>query len=223
MKKIKIILLAFALISPSLQAGGSYCPPACSPGSVGGGNCGNTGYIFAYGGISFLDSLNAELHGETFSHDIDSGYIIGGGVGLRSCFLGGSRFEIEGLLKENDVQPWGGPLDGATAQIQTSAILFNVIKEIPIGCVTGHIGGGFGWSTNDLHYQSGGASASDSHSQLAYQFVAGVDYAVSDCISLFAQYKLLRSGDGDYDITGSTLWLDEHWSNNVVFGARVGF
>jgi len=64
------------------------------------------GYVFAYGGGTFFDDV---LNGfdippaapvERRGLDVDTGFIMGGGVGVRNSALGGVRLELEMLCSE---------------------------------------------------------------------------------------------------------------------------
>jgi hypothetical protein len=154
--------------------------------------------------------------------DFDEGFIFGGGVGLYSDCFCGSRFEIEGIAMMNDSSTcnFSGITTTVDGEAETYAAMLNVLKEFPLGCVTGYAGLGIGFAWTDLTLE-GGFSASD-HA-LAYQAIVGGDYPINDCVSLFAQYKLLGIADSVYSSNGLTLRVEDYFTHSFSVGARLSF
>ncbi len=84
--------------------------------------------------------------------DTDGGWTLGGGVGRYSGLFGGSRFELEGTYLSNSV-------DGMTYHnfqlpanfdLDTTAVMVNYLKEVPLGRCTGYFGGGIGWGWTSM-------------------------------------------------------------------------
>lgn len=261
----KVILTAFIALTSFTAYAGDFC---FSPGrscnvQPNGGCCDNNGYLFGYGGFSFSSDFAARLldlqtlqnnlifDGRTPLADIDaiapneqlhldSGFIIGAGAGVRSCFLGGSRFEIEGLYTENDISSivspaftnaFGVAIPGRTitdldGQFSTTAVMVNFLKEIPVGCATAYVGGGFGLATTESDVSFNGDFVSDRDFSLAHQFIVGADLPVADCLSLFLQYKLFNRGDVTLNCPSGvpgivkTAEFEGSYQSNLVFGAR---
>lgn len=153
-------------------------------------------------------------------------------------FVGGSRFELEGLHAKNDIGRITSEIfDGRgffdfciRGQMQTNAVMVNMLKEIPMCGFTGYVGGGIGFSENTLTLNFGAPvppaapvnyGSPESATALAYQFIAGVDVPVAKCVDLFLQYKLLGVGETEYEHLD--LVLDNRFTHNMVFGARLSF
>lgn len=197
-----------------------------------------TGYIFAYGGVFGGVTVNGNepVFPSNEIVDMDGGYIVGGGVGAYSGLLGGSRFEIEGLSASNDIgRIRSDILDGRgflnfgfRGQINTRAMMVNLLKEIPIhNGIVGYVGVGIGAAETDINIaepfeQRGFARGfSETDLALAYQFIAGVDVPVSERMALFLQYKALGIGQTEYQYLDFN--IDPYFTHNVIFGARLSF
>lgn len=197
-----------------------------------------TGYIFAYGGAyggTTVDG-NEPIFPSNEIIDMDGGYIVGGGVGSYSGLMGGSRFEIEGLSASNDIgRIRSDILDGRgfinfgfRGQINTRAMMVNLLKEIPIhNGIVGYVGVGVGAAETNINVaepfeQRGFARGfSETDLALAYQFIAGVDLPVSERMSLFLQYKALGIGATEYQLLDFN--IDPYFTHHVLFGARLSF
>lgn len=213
--------------SPSLVKGGEACylPDKCETTICCPDN--PTGYIFAYGGVSLeatnqFNRVGGTPGGETWT---DEGYIYGGGAGVYSCLMGGTRFEIEGIYSElpyeryaatgtNTFQQGAGAANTGQlfGDLTYTAVLINVLKEFDVPC-TGiefvdcvtegskvYFGGGFGLAFVEAEPVNPLGNANNATVQvddmgLAYQLIVGVEKPVFDCVDLFAQYKLIGVGE----------------------------
>ena len=107
--------------------------------------------------------------------------------------------------------------------------MFNFLKEIPIGCVTGYVGGGVGIASVDSELNFQGDFVSDEDFGFAHQFIAGADFPVSDCFSIFLQYKLFNSGDVNLlcptGVPGITKFaeFEGDYQSSLSLGARFHF
>lgn len=199
-------------------------------------------YIFGYGGLSFSSEFDSDL-GLNLSFATDGGFIAGGGLGKRSDFLGGTRFEIEGLFASSDLENlidddgtfedfFSGFDFNESGDVSTSAVMFNALKEIPIGQrMTGFIGGGLGVATIDIDVQYqvafpllGLSSITEidiSNSTFAYQFIAGSDFAITNNLDLFIQYKLLGLSGFEAGLGAAT--FENASMQSVSGGLRLSF
>ena len=145
MKLLSSTILAALFAIPCLAISGDvYCPKAPV--------CGHTGYIFAYGGFHF--DYDVDGHEPRFPSneqiEMDAGYIVGAGAGVYTNFLGGGRFEFEGLSAKNDIGrirsdifDGRGFIDyGFRGDLNTKAVMANIYKEIPVAGFTGYLGAG---------------------------------------------------------------------------------
>lgn len=211
-----------------------HCPPA-SKAPVGPSK--NTGYVFFYGGVSwYFDQLfgiddfeSSNL--DTVGYD-DAGYILGAGVGVQTCLLGGTRFEIEGLHSSidptrsgNGTDYWLNPNDELIGETKITATYINLLKEFPIFGLTAYAGGGIGYASVDHSFiDSNVDTYHANYSELTYQLIAGLEVPICDYVWLFTQYKHLHVNSGlsgiDEDYAEK---LDSISTHNLVFGARVAF
>ena len=98
--------------------------------------------------------------------------------------------------------------------------MVNFLKEIPLGGVTGYIGGGIGYGNVDLTL---GGIVNQDDSAIAYQFIAGGDVPISDCLDLFLQYKLLGFDETEYNFGGSRQSADSIINHSISAGLRFSF
>lgn len=195
-------------------------------------------YIFAYGGGSFFDDDGLTFDwqgvpGATASNDLENGFILGGGVGLKSSFLGGSRFELEGIYSKFGAglvaDPVGnlygsGPSGG---DFEYRAVLFNFLKEFDIEFlgVTAYAGGGIGMAWTDVSiYTAGGGPLFNGGEALAYQFILGADYPLGDRLDLYTQYKFIGVGDTSaVDFANFGYDVNSFYTHNVIVGLKLNF
>ncbi|MDF1755747.1 MAG: outer membrane beta-barrel protein [Verrucomicrobiales bacterium] len=202
-------------------------------------------YAFVFGGYSFNDDFDPQLAGGigSFEFNMDSGWNIGAGVGIKH---GCMRFEIEGLYEKTKIKsatinvptppppppppppvPMVDPdFDGDVmvgSDVVIKAAMFNILKEFPLGCVTGYIGGGLGIASFGVDSELGTINFFDSDTAMALQFIAGVDVPVTECISLFTQYRLLTIDEVDLESVGVGFTRDRSYSHSVNVGARYSF
>jgi opacity protein-like surface antigen len=195
-------------------------------------------YFFGYGGFdsgSHFDTTGNFDHvyppmNIPINFDLHNGWTFGGGAGVYSGLLGGSRFEIEGFStqNENGYLTYQGFELPADLEIQTLAIMFNMLKEVPLGetGATAYFGGGVGYATTSIDGDIDTIEYSDEDAGFAWQLIAGVDFPVTESLSLFTQYAYRVLSDQSYvtDFGDFTMATDENpYSHAVVFGARVSF
>lgn len=204
-------------------------------------------YFFGYGGFdSGADydttgnfDVPGNYYGGTYvpnptdipiNFDLDNGLTLGGGIGVYSGFLGGSRFEIEGFqtTNENGFLSFDSFELPANLEVETMAVMFNMLKEIPLGHTgsTAYFGGGVGYATTSLHGDIDTIGYDDEDAGFAWQLIAGVDFPVTESLSLFTQYAYRVMADqtfvtnfGDFSIVTD----NDPASHAVMFGARVSF
>lgn len=258
----KIVLILVLAIGAFVADAGdfNYCytPGRDCSATKGCGKCDNHGYAFVYGGYSFTwetqgffpfaitDAPYFDPPSETY--ETSEGYIVGAGVGISSQFICGSRFEIEGLYTKSDVNRVllggtynGAELTGVDSAFSTSAMMVNFLKEFHIGCVTAYAGAGIGIAATELDFKWNGFYGSDTDYSFAHQFIVGADFPVSDCMSLFLQYKLLGIGDVNFECPGGYVpagannavpgtlrpskyvEMESYYSSHLVMGARFCF
>ena len=192
-------------------------------------------YLFGYAGLDTgadYDTTgqfdyNANLIPIQF--DLKNGVTFGGGIGVYSKLLGGSRFEFEGSHISNEVGAlsYGGAHLPSNFEMETSLFMFNMLKEVDFGRkATGYFGGGVGFASTEMIGDIDTISYNHTDEGFAWQLIAGVDFPITDSLSLFTQYRFLVLSDGDYttdfgDFTFRT--NDNPMSHAIQVGARVSF
>lgn len=211
-------------------------------------------YFFGYGGFdsgSQLDTTGAfDLDTDWEAHcppgyeghygfdptqipiniDFDNGFTLGGGVGVYSGLLGGSRFEIEGFStqSESGFTEYAGFELPSDFEIQTLAVMFNMLKEVPLGetGANAYFGGGVGYATTTFEGDLDTILYDNENAGFAWQLIAGVDFPVTDCFSIFTQYAYRVLSDQTFitDFGDFTQTTDENpFSHAVMIGGRVSF
>ncbi|MCK9175469.1 MAG: outer membrane beta-barrel protein [Desulforhopalus sp.] len=153
----------------------------------------------------------------------DSGLALGVAVGYSlACNM---RFEGEFAYQENDLDKVsfydiGADLTGYTSSY---AFLLNSYYDFKNASpFTPFIGGGLGMAKveiNDLNFPGSGIpDESDDDNVFAYQFGAGVAYAVNEQVSIDVKYRYFGTSDPEFETTEA-----EYSSNNVYAGVRIAF
>jgi opacity protein-like surface antigen len=144
-------------------------------------------------------SLNSTGREVTTTFDEDLGF----SSSLGYAYDNGLRLEGEYLSTENDSEAVnfnGNIFTGANARgsIETESIFFNVIKGFNTnGAYSPYIGAGIGLTSVDsnISYGPGVANITDSDDVFSYQLLAGIDVALTDKLSGFAEYRLVTTDD----------------------------
>ena len=186
-------------------------------------------YVFAFGGYSFIEDFGGTIPngGGTVQFDIEGNWTAGGGIGFYSGMFGGSRFEIEGLVSNgriNDFSAQTPPPPMLTEPIEShvgmQAAMVNIVKEFPLGCVKAYAGGGIGIAAFEVDSRLGNINFFDSDTAFAWQLIAGVERPISDCLSVFTQYRLLSVGEADLNSMGLAFTTDHTYSHSMNIGIR---
>jgi opacity protein-like surface antigen len=193
--KTKLTLLAstaaaaLAFTAPAQAAGDFYA------GVFGGGNWVND--------QSFTAATAPTVSADTLSWatDGDSGFIVGGAVGMSlKQLMGGLRAEVEVAYRENQIDgSWTSnttapPGTGGTLDIDhsTFSVLANLWYDVDVGSISPYIGGGLGWADTEIegtYLGAAGGPFSFSNSGFAWQVGAGINFDVSPNIKLGVGYR----------------------------------
>lgn len=235
-----LLVVAVVAISSSVVAGPSYRMNAKAPVIA---PAPKLGYVFGYGGYSFGSSYNnrgsfndpwvpAGFAGDPFNIPInfstDGGWTAGGGFGLYSSCLGGSRVELEASYLSNDSTGtvWNNIALPGTLRFQTNTAMVNFLKEFPVGQrLVGYTGFGFGYASTKLVGDTAGVRYSSRNDGFAWQYILGMDIPISQSVALFTQYRYLVLPDGSFvtDFGDFDQHVTDHSNHSVLFGARVSF
>jgi len=198
-------------------------------------------YVFGYGGIDSganYDTIGSyyDYYGNSYYNpgdlpikfDLDNGWTAGGGAGVYSGLLGGSRFEVEGSYTANDVGylNFSGFELPSDLDVNTTAVFFNMLKEIPFGGAIGYFGGGVGYGQTDISGDLDTIPYDDGGGGFAWQLIAGVDFPITDSLAFFTQYRYMVLSDFSFTTVPGDFThvvLDNPSSHAVLFGARVSF
>ncbi|MEM1443366.1 MAG: outer membrane beta-barrel protein [Verrucomicrobiota bacterium] len=233
MNTLKFILPSILVIafSSSSVAGDFHTPIDSGIDAKAVYEAPNKFYAFGYGGGSFVDD-ELGLVNDTIPLllELDDGYTVGGGVGVRTPFLGGFRFELEGFFGENDVVGGAingnsGPFSNATGSLETYGFQFNMVKEFDFGGFKPYIGGGIGFtevSAEAVAY--GPINFTDNDGAFAWQAIAGVEFPVSENVGIYVEYNYHSVGDVAFQRSATTvLSFDDLTSSSVQAGVRISF
>jgi len=194
-------------------------------------------YVFGYGGVMFGSSYETtgffDYHPNAIpiSWDTDEGWAAGGGFGFYSQALGGSRFELEGSYAQNTFDTFQydgfeGYITGGENQINTSSVMVNFLKEVPLGGVVGYFGAGVGGAVSEFQGDLFGVGVDSRQGGFAWQLIAGIDIPLNERLAFFTQYRY-RSIEGIEYTTffgDFTFSADDALANHsILTGLRFSF
>lgn len=161
-------------------------------------------YFSLTGGANFQtdDGFFASTVGAdtlTFNPDSDTGWIIGGAVGLSlNNMVQGLRIEAEVAYRENQINgSWSSTTGVADAGLleydhSTLSVMANVWYDFDLGGVRPYVGGGVGWAETELEGNFlGGTIPAINHSDngFAWQLGAGLNFDISPNVQLGLGYR----------------------------------
>lgn len=165
------------------------------------------------------------------------GVIVGGGVGSD---LGCFRIEIEGFYSGNEIDQASLTTNAPTpimlqmpeeeeefleigSDVNYSALMVNILREIPIPCrcLTGYVGTGIGVASLEVDTDLNNVKFSDRDSTFAWQFIAGVEYEINCRLSAFTQYRVLAIEETYLASNGVSFDIDRLFNHSVNIGARL--
>lgn len=202
-------------------------------------------YVGGYGGLNFQNDLDTEnqTNGSTTSSDMDTGFVLGAVGGYKYDFNPGAdrgfavRTELDIAYRENGIDsttvPAGqggsslpvGTNNGVSGDVSTFSGLANVWVDYKVGKFTPYIGGGIGLaevSINDFS-NNGTLLVDDSDTVFAYQVGTGVAYALTQSVSLTADYRYFATADAEVSDVGGNTSDVENSSHSVMAGVRYSF
>jgi len=160
-------------------------------------NSGRSWYVSAFGGGAFMEDYtvsNAAFGGITNTLETDTGFIVGGAVGLE--FMPGWRGEIEVSYWKVDPSSWtnaGFVGAGLSGHVSSVNILANVWYDIELNTIVEpYLGGGIGigFVDGNLTTTNGvGLQFNGNDTGFAYQVGAGLKFALSPMMDLDIGYR----------------------------------
>ncbi len=165
-------------------------------------------YVSANAGLAIpndSDVIDSELPGVAIEIESDNGLALAGAVGYG--FSENLRVEAEMQYVKHDldkVNVFGGSLD-LDGDFSSLALLFNGYYDFANeSAFTPFISAGLGFSKLDVSDISvpalGPLSSSDDDTVFAYQFAAGVRYAVNEKVSVDVKYRYFATSDPELDV-----------------------
>lgn len=193
-------------------------------------------YVSAYGGGSFFDRAEYQ-DAPGFGLDQgfvnpDNGWIVGGAVGLRT--QNAWRFELDLNHSQspanslNAVNPFDFASGPARGEIERTSLMVNAVKEfrsLQFLGVTPYLGAGIGLTSVELDVTDvGGNFMTGDELVLGYQAMAGLAFDLTECLQVYAEYRLMGTGDlEDAKFAGSAGDLDLGLSQHAILGVRWAF
>ncbi len=170
-------------------------------------------YASVFGGVNFTH--DGEFAGVGVDTAFATGYAVGGSIGYD---FGDYRLEGELSYRANDIDDIGG-LDFSPSSITTTALMANAFYDFDTGSpFVPYVGGGLGvgFSTMELLGIDGDVTG------LAYQFIIGGGYEMSDTFELTLDYRLFSMGTPKYGFSGGDL-KQEYTNSAILLGVRTRF
>jgi len=190
----------------------------------------NRGFYIGGGlGANFLSDNDFRHLGTDTKTTYDPG--IAGTLSLGYALGNGLRLELEPGYRYNDVDKVGGA-DGH-GRLQTFSVMANAIYDIdihtPIIPLVPHIGAGIGYAklwNRSFPYPPAGLTLSGSDETLAYQAIAGVEYALTPAMKLGLDYRYFVATGTDFQVdgvTGVTSHVGDVQNHSVMLTFRYEF
>lgn len=159
------------------------------------------------------------------SVDYDTGWagLLNGGY----AFTNGIRTELEVGYRGNDVDGVNG-VQAAAGDVSSWDLMGNVYYDFRNSSkFTPYVGAGIGGAWVDFDGIStpvAGRTLSGDDIGFAYQGIAGVSYAITDALGLFADYRYMATTDLSVDSNNNNQSADMEYSNHSLFlGMRYSF
>ncbi|MGE5147461.1 MAG: OmpA family protein [Candidatus Eiseniibacteriota bacterium] len=209
-----VLGLLGALATPASAEEAKISTPPASALAVGP-------YVGAAGGLNI--QRDTDVSGPGFDGSVDSNLGWAGLLSLGYRFRNGLRTEIEGGYRRNNVDEIDNcPTCGDDGFTQAFSLMANALYDFNINGSPLHpyIGAGAGAAK----VRAGGigpvpgTSINDSDWAFAYQGIAGVSYAVSKPVELFAEYRYFATQGLDLSapVAGGTVSNDDEYRNHTI-------
>jgi OOP family OmpA-OmpF porin len=169
-------------------------------------------YAGIAGGGSFLNDISPNGAGTDVKSQYQNGYVGLGTIGWN--FGDGLRAEIEGGYRRSDVEGVrDAPPGSRTGALGLTTVMVNGLYDfdldrfgVPAAGIVPHLGVGVGWAQPRFDHAGpyDGNLLSGKDELLAYQGIAGADYAVAPHIKLSLDYHYLGTDNGSFHATPGT-------------------
>jgi len=105
-------------------------------------------------------------------------------------------------------------------------VMVNLLMEIPLGRATGYFGGGIGGANSRFEGDLIGVPVDERDGGFAWQFIAGVDIPINDCVALFTQYRYMSIHGIEYNTAFGDFPFgadDAITSHSIMAGLRFSY
>ena len=192
-------------------------------------------YVGVEGGGSFLNDISPNGGGADDKSEFDNGYVGLGTVGWG--FGNGFRAELEGGYRRNDLRSVRNSTDPNGGALGTMSVMVNGLYDIDPGLFDvqsygfmPHVGVGVGWARPRFDHASSynGNTVDGKADVLAYQGIAGVDYAVAPHVKLTLDYRYFGTQNGSFNSSPGLTGVGSETRTSlndqeVTFGVRYEF
>ncbi|HIJ38656.1 MAG TPA: OmpA family protein [Rhodospirillaceae bacterium] len=173
----------------------------------------NGPYIGAEAGLNIAPKVSFSDSAKTWRDTQKAGYAILGQLGYG---FGQTRLEGEIGWRANDINKVTAVTTGSgSGSLDAVSIMANLYYDFPTGsALVPYLGVGIGGvDVNGNSIRLGSTTfTNDDQMVFGYQGIAGVSYALNDCLSLKADYRYLRT-------TEASMKEDPSWGTNSGKGA----
>ncbi len=176
-----------------------------------------------YGHDVVIDDEGTELESDV---DFDLGVIGGGAVGID--INDNWRAELEYMYRRNDADDFGGSqIDADSGDFASVAIMANAEYRFgtPDQALRPYVGAGIGIIEEIDFDVEGGDDAGEfsDRGDLAFQLMAGTDYALSPSWSLAAELRYFDAGSVKLDGDGDRELKADYRVTSLLLGVRYNF
>jgi len=162
------------------------------------------------------------------SAEFDIGYAATASVGYSWFFpesIADLRVELEGSYRHNDLDQIAGL--SATGKLRTYSAMLNGIFDFRTTWpVVPYVGGGLG--ATQLRYQDDGAngffpSIDDHDTVFAFQVMGGLNFDISDNLSIGAEYRFLETEAFELTTSNGSTFGNYYDHHSLLLTVTVGF
>lgn len=215
---------------------GSACGADCGDDSCK--TCGGC-YLSVFGGYADIDNFQRKLeNGPNTNIDgakLHDDFAWGASIGRQVHPYGRGEFEF--TVRDNEIGSWfeqqinsTGVLTSnnvfpATGSLTSYSGMFNFLFDLydrRVGCPGLYLGAGLGAITIDADFATATNTYKSVDTSFAFQLIGGFNYALSDGVDLYTEYRYLGADYVSVDnlTTGQSLGDFSIDTNNIFFGAR---
>jgi opacity protein-like surface antigen len=218
MKKLSTVLIALTIV---LGVGGAACAAPYVSLNMGAAWVNDSDYSYSENGYDYTYRDNGEF---TF----DTGFVLNASFG--NDFGNGFRAELEYGFRTNDLDKAEGTeyyqdfyeedsndySDSLSGDIMTNSFMVNGFYDFaPRSQVSPFVGAGIGFANieGDIDFQG-----KEDDNVFAYQFAAGMAFALNPKMKIDVQYRFFGTEDPDFYGLEA-----EYLTHNVMVGLRTSF